>query len=285
MTRYAKETMRKNAEHLKLLYPEQFPGIKAARMLMLVGGTASLLAVFALWRLDFSLMRIINGMERLSDFIVLMFPPSSGGNWERYLWAMGETLSIAFLGTLVAAILAFPFGFLAAKNVIPNPFAHFGVRRLLDSIRGIDVLIWALIWVNVVGLGPFAGVLAVICSDFGAFGKLFSEAIENTDRKTTDAVIASGGGKLQTQRFAILPQVLPVIGSQILYYFESNTRSATIIGIVGAGGIGTYLTDHIRVLNLPEAAFLILMVLALVTAIDVLSSKLRFILIGKKGAI
>ena len=185
------------------------------------------------------------------------------------------------MGTLTAALLAFPVGFLAAKNVIPNVFAHFAVRRVLDVFRGVDVLIWALIFINVVGLGPFAGILAIAASDFGSFGKLFSEAIETADKKPVDGVVSAGGSQLHALRFALIPQVIPVIASQVLYYFESNTRSATIIGIVGAGGIGLHLAEQIRVLEWNVVAFLVLMILVAVAVIDWLSSRLRFAIIGR----
>jgi len=211
---------------------------------------------------------------------VLMLPPSPEGQFWTFLHALGETLGIAFLGTLTAAILAFPVALLAARNVVPNPFAHFAVRRGLDVMRSVDVLIWALIWINVVGLGPFAGMLAIACSDFGAFGKLFSEAIETCDRRPGEGVVASGGSALHRIRFGLIPGVLPVLASQVLYFFESNTRSATIIGIVGAGGIGQYLTELIRVLELKQVAFLVLMILATVSAIDWVSTRLRRAIIG-----
>ena len=209
-----------------------------------------------------------------------MLPPSPEGHLGTFVHALGETLGIAFLGTLTAAILAFPVALLAARNVVPNPFAHFAVRRGLDVMRSVDVLIWALIWINVVGLGPFAGMLAIACSDFGAFGKLFSEAIETCDRRPGEGVVASGGSALHRIRFGLIPGVLPVLASQVLYFFESNTRSATIIGIVGAGGIGQYLTELIRVLELQQVAFLVLMILATVAAIDWVSTRLRRAIIG-----
>src|SRR5262249_46888776 len=149
----------------------------------------------------------------------------------------------------LAAVLAFPLGLLAARNAMPAWAIRFLTRRSLDTLRGVDTLIWALIWVNVVGLGPFAGVLAIMSSDVGAFGKLFSEAIEAADRRPVEGVIAAGGSRLDGIRFGLLPQVLPVMASQVLYYIESNTRSATIIGIVGAGGIGLHLYEQIRTLE------------------------------------
>ncbi len=211
----------------------------------------------------------------------MMFPPTPGNKLPLFLHALAETLAIALLGTLVAAIFAFPVGLLAAKNVVPNIFAHFAVRRFLDMIRGVDVLIWALIFINVVGLGPFAGILAIAVSDFGTFGKLFSEAIETADKRPVEGIVSTGGSHLHAIRFALVPEVFPVIASQVLYYFESNTRSATIIGIVGAGGIGMHLTEQIRILEWDKVSFLILMILVAVAAIDWVSAKLRHAVIGQ----
>jgi len=160
---------------------------------------------------------------------------------------------------------------------------HFMARRSLDTIRSIDVLVWALIWVNVVGLGPFAGALAIMTSDIGSFGKLFSEAIEAADRRPVEGIKAAGGGRLLAVRFGILPEVFPVLASQVLYYFESNTRSATIIGIVGAGGIGLHLSEAIRTLELQQVSFIILLILVAVAAIDFVSNQLRFALIGRRA--
>lgn len=242
------------------------------------------LAVFAFWALDFSPTRLMAGMDRLGLFVSLLFPPDAHGRLPAFIKALGETLAIALIGTLTAAVVAFPFAFLAAKNVIPNFFVHFSLRRIFDVSRSVDTLIWALMWINVVGLGPFAGALAIACADFGAFGKLFSEAIEAADRKPVEGVMASGGSDLHRMRFALLPQVLPVMASQVLYFFESNTRSATIIGIVGAGGIGGYLTELIRTLEMDQVCVIILMILATVAAIDFVSSRLRFAIIGRKAA-
>ncbi len=149
------------------------------------------------------------------------------------------------------------------------------VRRMLDVIRSIDVLVWALVWIGVVGLGPFAGVLAIACSDFGALGKLFSETVETTGERAREGVRAAGGGRLDEVRFGLLPQVLPVIAGQVLYFFESNVRSATIIGIVGAGGIGLHLYEAIRTLEWREVSFLVLMILVAVALMDTVSSRLR----------
>ncbi len=268
---------------LKQRHPGVFRASPRNRALAILIPLAMLaVAIIAMVLLDFSLVRILNGLSRLGRFAVLMIPPDAEGRAWAFTVALGETLGIAFLGTLTAAILAFPVAFLAARNVIPNIFVHFGTRRTFDVVRSVDTLIWALMWINVVGLGPFAGVLAIACADFGSFGKLFSEAIEATDGKASEGVAAAGGSKLHQVRFGLVPGVLPVIASQVLYFLESNTRSATIIGIVGAGGVGIYLTELIRVLELKQVAFLILMILVTVAIIDFISTRLRMAIIGKQ---
>ncbi len=240
------------------------------------------LVVYGLWHLGFSFIKFANGVANLGSFATLMLPPSWGttANLLRYLHALAETVAIAFLGTLLAATLAFPLSFLAARNTTVAWVARVLTRRSFDTLRGVDMLIWALIWVNVVGLGPFAGVLAIMSSDMGSFGKLFSEAIESSDRKPVEGVMAAGGSKLHGIRFGIIPQVLPVLISQFLYYFESNTRSATIIGIVGAGGIGLQLSEQIRTLEWQTVSFLIILILLTVAAIDFVSTRLRRSIIG-----
>lgn len=267
-------------------YPEFFRPDWWRRAKIIAGlGFAVGLFLFGIVQLDIPLHRLSDGMLRLVGFLALMVPPDPG-SWGQaliYLHALGETLSIAFLGTLGGALLALPVSLLAARNVVANRIVHFLTRRSLDTIRGVDTLIWALIWVGVVGLGPFAGILAVICSDFGSFGKLFSEAIEAADKKPVEGIQSTGGNHFHGIRFGLLPQVIPILLSQVLYYFESNTRSATIIGIVGAGGIGLQLAEQIRVLEWQKVSFLILLILVTVSAIDWISSKLRFAIIGRRA--
>jgi phosphonate transport system permease protein len=268
-------------------FPDHFRTDWQRRSLVL-GALFAMTGLFAvgLVQLDIPFARLIPGTMQLGDFVRLMLPPDPGSwqNLSRYLHAMGETLSIALLGTFGGALLAFPMALLAARNVVANRIVHFLSRRWLDTIRGIDTLIWALIWVSVVGLGPFAGILALMCTDFGSFGKLFSEAIETADKRQVEGVISTGGDHVHGVRFGLLPQIIPVLASQVLYYFESNTRSATIIGIVGAGGIGQQLSEQIRVLEWQKVAFIILLILITVAAIDWVSSKLRFAIIGRSTA-
>jgi phosphonate transport system permease protein len=233
------------------------------------------LIVFCLWHMDFTLQRLSQGIWKLGWLVQLMFPPWHGGWLWEFSYAMLQTLAMAFLGTLLASLAAVPLGFLGARNVVPQWMFHFGLRRIFDGIRGVDALLWALIFVNVVGLGPFAGVMAIAVSDTGTLAKLFAEAIEHVDRQPLDGVRASGANGLQVMRFGILPQVLPVLLSHILYFFESNTRSATILGVVGAGGIGLQLADRIRVNNWDEVGFLLMMILLTVSLIDQLSKTIR----------
>ena len=197
---------------------------------------------------------------------------------------MLETLAMAFLGTLLASLAAIPLGFLGASNVVPQFVWHFGLRRCFDALRGVDALIWALMFVNVVGLGPFAGVMAIAMSDTGTLAKLCAEAIENVDRRQLEGVRATGANRLQLIWFAMLPQVFPVMLSHALYYLESNTRSATILGVVGAGGIGLHLADRIRVNNWDEVSFILIMILVVVTGIDLVSKALRLRFIQASAA-
>jgi phosphonate transport system permease protein len=271
-------------ERLRAKYPDVFDRPATSRLAtpaMIAAAVA--VFIFGLVDLDFSPAKLFAGLSQLGWITLMMIPPDPGSSLPAYLSALGETLSIALLGTTIAAVAALPFSLLAARNIIPSGWLRFPVRRFFDSIRGVDTLIWALVWINVVGLGPFAGVLAIALSDFGAFGKLFSEAIEAADRKQVEGIRASGGNALHEIRFGLMPQVLPVIAGQVLYFIESNTRSATIIGIVGAGGIGLQLAEQIRVLEWQKVSFLILMILVAVAAIDWISGKLRFAIIGQRA--
>ena len=243
---------------------------------------AMALFIYGLLSLDVTFARLYGGLGELGSMVMKMLPPDPG-RFNLYLDAMLETLAIALLGTLLAAIAAFPLGFLAARNTTLNRLVQFMARRSFDTLRGVDILIWALIWINVVGLGPFAGVLALFMSDLGIFGKLFSEAIEAADNKPVEGVLSTGGTATDSVRFGVLPQLMPVMLSQVLYAFESNTRSASIIGIVGAGGIGLILSEQIRTLELQQMSFVILMILVTVSVIDYFCSKLRFAIIGKRA--
>jgi phosphonate transport system permease protein len=245
--------------------------------LFFAGGFALLL--LGLWRVDASPARIWEGIGKLGWLVTLMWPPSPGGALAELLHSLAETVAMAFFGTLLAVVVALPLCFLGAGNVVTSTLIRFTVRRSYDGLRGIDSLVWALIFVSAVGMGPFAGILALAVPDIGLLAKVFSEALESADRRQVEGVRASGGSRLQAIRFGLIPQVAPLMLSQALYTFESNTRSATILGVVGAGGIGLALGDRIRLNNWDEAAFIVLLILVTVALIDNLSRWIRLRLI------
>lgn len=270
--------------HLESRYPQVFRRDPLVVRTFATVAVLAALTAFGLWSLDIDWSRVIAGIGRLGQFISVMLPPSPG-SMERmfvYLDALFETLAMAFLGTLLAAVLALPFGLIAARNIVANPVIHFVTRRFLDTIRSVDKLIWALIWITVVNLGPFAGVLAIMTSDFGLFGKLFSEAIEAADQKASEGIVSTGGGILARIRYGLLPGVLPVLISQVLYQMESNSRSATILGVVGAGGIGAHFQERIRLNEWQHVAFLTLIMLVAVAIIDNVSARVRATIIGNR---
>lgn len=195
-----------------------------------------------------------------------------------------QTIVMAFVGTLFAVIIAFPLSFAAARNITPNRFVNQVLKRFFDFFRSVDMLIWALFFTRAFGPGPLAGISAIFLTDTGTFGKLFSEALENTDDKQREGVRSVGAPPAAVQRYGIVPQVLPVLISQALYFWESNTRSATIIGAVGAGGIGLKLWEAMRTNQDWENVFyMVILILIVVFGFDAVSNALRSRLIGKQS--
>ena len=187
------------------------------------------------------------------------------------------------LGTITAALFGLPLAFLAARNFTPSRFLRFGTRRLFDFLRGIDMLVWSLIFIRAFGLGPLTGALAIAFTDTGSLGKLFSEALENIDNKQVEGVRATGASQIQRYRFGVIPQAVPVLLAQILYFLESNTRSATIIGAITGGGIGLMLTQAIQTQkDWEEVAYYIVLIVVMVMFMDWFSGWLRGKLIGRK---
>lgn len=200
-------------------------------------------------------------------------------------WALFETVLMAFLGTFGAGLIALPLAFLAASNFTPGRWIRFGFRRIFDFLRGVDGLIWTIILSRAFGPGPMTGALAILLTDTGSFGKLFSEALENVDNKQIEGVQSTGANTLQRHRFGVMPQITPVLLSQLLYYFESNTRSATVIGAIVGGGIGLLLTQAISTQkDWEEVTYYIVLIVLMVMAMDALSGWLRRVLIkGNAG--
>jgi len=240
-----------------------------------VGICAFAWIICLLWWFDVTPGRIANGLSGLGTIIVLMIPPSPGDQWQDILKGLAESVAMAFLGTFVAMLLAVPLGFLGARNVVVNMLAHFTIRRVYDGFRGMDQLIWALAFVRAVGLGPLAGVLAICAAEIAVLAKLFAEAIENADPKQMEGITSVGGNALCRLRFGLLPQIMPVLLAQFLYQFESNVRSASILGVVGAGGIGLQIAERIKVRYWDEVLFIILLILVTVAVVDFISSRIR----------
>lgn len=268
-------------------HPEVFAAASRRHQRLLLA-FAVLLAYLAwsCWLFGITPARLFGGLDKMGIVLRQMLVWKDMASWDYagILEGLGQTLAMAFLGTLVAALLAVPLGFLGARNVNGVALLRWPVRRLFDVLRGIDSLVWALVFVRAVGLGPLAGVLAIMTSDTGTLGKLYAEAVENVDRKPMEGVRATGAGPLQELRYGALPQVFPVFLSQALYFFESNTRSATVLGVVGAGGIGLQLSERIRVQYWDQACFIIVLILVTVAVIDFLSRKIRERFIGTSNA-
>ena len=192
------------------------------------------------------------------------------------VWALGETILMAFLGTMGAALISLPLAFVAASNFSPFVAVRFAMRRVFDFVRGVDGLIWTIILSRAFGPGPMTGALAILITDTGTFGKTFSEALENIDEKQVEGVRSTGANALQRARFGVLPQIVPVLLSQVLYYLESNTRSATVIGAIVGGGIGLLLTQAIQTQkDWEEVAYYMVLIVLMVMAMDSLSGWLR----------
>src|SRR4051794_40055494 len=259
-------------------HPEVFRTKGWVRWLLLTGVFGYL--AYLMWLFDFA--RVFTSLPKVWVILRLMLDWSGIAGWDHAeLWrSMLETVAMAYLGTMLAMIFAAPLGFLGARNVIPARFFRFCTRRLFDGLRGLDQLIWALVFVRAMGLGPIAGIMAIAVAETGVLAKLFAEAIENIDRRQVEGITAVGAGFLARLRFAVLPQVLPVMISQVLYSIESNSREATILGLVGAGGIGLRLSERIQINAWDQVAYIIVLILIVVAVIDTTSRYLRLRLIG-----
>lgn len=216
-----------------------------------------------LWR-DADNMRVF-----MADF----FPPDFR-YWRQYLNEMVVTLQIAVWGTFLAIICSIPLGILCSENIAPWWICQ-PVRRVMDAFRSINEMVFAMLFVVAVGLGPFAGVMALFVGTTGVLAKLFAEAVEAIDAGPVEGVRASGSSSLQEVIYGVIPQVLPLWISYSLYRFESNVRAATVVGMVGAGGIGVTLWEAIRGFQLAQTCAILIIIIAVVSALDILSQRLR----------
>ena len=228
---------------------------------------------WAAWDTGADPVRLVRGLPWIADFFRRMLPPDLSVLPAAIKGAV-VTVEIALLGTAAAALLALPLGFLSARNVAPPP-VFYPARTALNLFRSVDTLVYALIFVAAVGLGPFPGVLAVIAYTTTSLAKLYSEAIEGIEPGPVDAITATGATRLQVLRFGVLPQVLPLFLSYILYRLETNIRAATVLGFVGAGGIGFYLQTYLRMIDYSAASTALLVTIVMVMVVDAVSSKVR----------
>lgn len=247
--------------------------LKGSRLLLWI--SFIILIVWSAISTEFSLIKFWLGMENMGALIMRMLPPE----WTvlpEVLRLAVETLQIAIISTFISLIVSLPVSFLAAKNVTPNIVIYHLTRNLLNFLRGVPELIFALLFVTAVGLGPAAGILALVAHTTGVLGKIFAEYIEGASIGPQEAILATGANKSQMIMFGILPQVIPDMLAMAFYRFEVNVRSATVLGFVGAGGIGFYLLTAMRLLNYDIVITCVIVILLMVSIIDYLGSYLRF---------
>ena len=234
-------------------------------------------AAFLAWSanaLELSPGELFRSLPVIGRYIGRMVPP----DWTALddLWGPTlDTICIALWGTVIASIIGLPLGILAARNLNSPTMVRLTALGILNVLRSISELIWAIFFVSAVGLGPFPGALALGVNFGGILGRLYAEAIENIDAKPLEALRATGASHVQTILFAVLPQVLPQIVSYNLYWFEVGVRSATVLGMIGAGGIGFELVTTIRLYEFQQTSAILLVILALVTLIDQASALIR----------
>jgi phosphonate transport system permease protein len=222
-------------------------------------------------------LQLAGNLDNIGQMLGGFFPPDFR-DWKYYFDEMVVTVQMALCATLFAVLCSIPLGLLCAQNIAPI-WIYQPVRRLMDAARAINEMVFALLFIVAVGLGPFAGVLALFVHTTGILAKLFAEAVEQIDPRPVDGIRSTGAGILEEIAYAVIPQVLPLWASYALYRFESNVRSAAVVGMVGAGGIGYVLYDIIRAFEYGKTCAVLLMLIVSVTLIDLVSSKIRKTLI------
>jgi len=243
-------------------------------LLLQFGWAFLLLLLMASWNgADMRPMDLWRDSSNMKSYASEFFPPNFN-HWKLYFEEMLVTLEIALWGTFLAVLTAIPFGLLASSNIVPW-WVYQPIRRLMDSFRAINEMVFAMLFVVAVGLGPFAGVLALWIHTSGILAKLFSEAVEAIDHQPIEGIRSTGAGALHEIIYGVIPQVMPLWISFTLYRFESNIRSATVVGMVGAGGIGVLLWEIIRSFQYKETSAVMIIVVITVSLIDIVSSKIR----------
>jgi phosphonate transport system permease protein len=242
-----------------------------------VSAIAAATTIFLWWAAigsQLNASNLVNGLPYMWDFLVRMMPPNPG--FLERLWRPAlESLQVAVWGTLLGVVISIPISFFAARNLSPHPSVFHATRQVLNCMRGINEIILALIFVAAIGLGPFAGVLALAIHGAGMLGKFFAEAMEDIDQGPLEAFRSAGAGPFKTFFFGVLPQVLPTWLGTIFYRLETNVRQSTVLGMVGAGGIGFELVSSMKLFKYQDTATCILVILAMVLITDLISSRVR----------
>ncbi len=254
------------------------PAAPRANLLALLAWGVLIALLAASWRgADMRPADLVRDSGNMARYAASFFPPNFK-EWRYYLQEMAVTLQIALWGTLLAMVCAVPLGLLSSANIAPL-WVRQPVRRLMDATRAINEMVFAMLFIVAVGLGPFAGVLALWVHTTGILAKLFSEAVEAIDPQPVEGIRATGASALEEVIYGVIPQVLPLWISYSLYRFESNVRSASVVGMVGAGGVGVVLWEIIRGFQYAETCAVMIIIVITVTAIDLISAQIRKVLI------
>ena len=237
---------------------------------------AVVLAFYAVsWDLaGIDLKKLATGLPKLGHWLATAWPPKLD-EVPLFAYRIAETVAMAAIGTTLATLLAIPMAILASRNITPWPALYYPVRWFLNALRGIDSFVFALLFVAAVGLGPFAGVLGIALHTWGSSAKFFADHVENANLGPLEAVRTTGAGRLTAIAYALVPDVLPVMLSTTLFWWEFNIRASTVLGVVGAGGIGLELKNSMDLLDFPRLFTIIAMILVVVTVLDQASAWLR----------
>ncbi len=286
-------------ERLRPLAAAHAAAVREVRVKTLASfAVLAVVVVVAAWFAEVDIVKMASRIGTVGDYVGRIFTFDSGAHvgrpvivapgewmWGLSHWArlIGDTLLIAYAGTLLGAVAAFFLSFMAARNLGRHPMVRVGVKRLLEFCRTVPELVFALIFVIAFGLGPMPGVLALAIHTTGALGKLFSEVVENVDMKPIEGTTATGGSWWQTVRFAVVPQVASNFASYALLRFEINVRGASVMGFVGAGGIGQDLIEAIRKFYYADVSAILVLIILTVMAIDLATERLRHHLIATEA--
>jgi len=253
------------------------PGARHSLGKLLLYGLIAAMLVWSWQGAEIAPLKLIADAGNMATFLSDFFPPDFT-DWRLYLSELIVTLHIAIWGTVLAVICAVPLSLLAASNIAPV-WIYQPVRRVLDALRSINEMVFAMLFVVAVGLGPFAGAMALWLHTTGTLAKLFSEAVEAIDPQPVEGIRATGANALEEIVYGVIPQVMPLWVSYSLYRFEANVRSASVVGMVGAGGIGVVLWEVIRGFRFDQTCAVMIMIIVLVSAVDLISARIRKVLI------